>query len=81
MALRFRTRLGEYEENHVIDVRKPEELKMLNDKQIYCVRLEADGFDLLLIKDRFTNLPISPHRSSMVWMGDFASFIAANLYL
>jgi hypothetical protein len=54
---------------------KPE-ITLTND----VIWLRADGDELIMIRDRFDNIPITK-RYSCTWSGDMANFIYRNLIL
>lgn len=43
------------------------------------VRIQADGDELELIKNSFTNIPIPTKKRVVQWFGEMAQFIFANL--
>lgn len=55
------------------------DLKQLNEYGRQCVRLQADGDELELIREQFDNLPIHKTRRVVRWDSAMAAFIAMNL--
>jgi hypothetical protein len=48
-------------------------------KQEKIFEVQADGDELMYIKENFNHVPMPKHQSVVRWFGDMAAFIANNL--